>query len=308
MFSFLFCCVAGFRVKDHCTSDAGTTCHRCDNDTFSKHLNALKVCFPCRTCRQFDEVELQPCTSTSDTLCICKNGTFCLPHHPCETCHKCRLRCPEGQQMVKPCTSTSDIQCAPYVTSPTPPTVIANPRGSAAGMWRFLPSLKNIQCFQRNCGGRQGEEADNTWNTRVDPESLPSSESCTHRTSNMSEMMLLSTATLPEEVTIIIIIIIIINHHTLRMSFDTFIKEVPVKEWRRYMRALGLTENEIARAERSDKDSEEQQFQMLQTWLDRSGKEASVNTLLKTLCKIELRGVEEKMRACLIFHGLYYEE
>ncbi|XP_042332056.1 tumor necrosis factor receptor superfamily member 10B-like isoform X2 [Sceloporus undulatus] len=345
-------CLPGFRVKDHCTPGVETTCHPCDNDTFSKHLNALKACFPCKTCRQFDEVELQPCTTTSDTLCACKNGTFCLPHHPCETCHKCRLRCPEGQQMVKPCTSTSDIECDPYVPSPTPPTETgfsrsiigiivgcslagflvllavtyrkkfrcctrANSRGSTAGMWRFLPSLKDIQCLQRNCGGRRGEEADNMWNTQVDQESPLSSESSTHRTSNMSEMMLLPTTTTPEEE----------SQRcaterrrdllpadgkdpvdALRSSFDIFIKEVPVKEWWRYMRALGLTDNEITRAERNHKDLEEQQFQMLRTWLDKSGKEASVNTLLKTLRNNELKGVEEKMRACLIFHGLYYEE
>ncbi|XP_042332057.1 tumor necrosis factor receptor superfamily member 10A-like isoform X3 [Sceloporus undulatus] len=289
-------CLPGFRVKDHCTPGVETTCHPCDNDTFSKHLNALKACFPCKTCRQFDEVELQPCTTTSDTLCACKNGTFCLPHHPCETCHKCRLRCPEGQQMVKPCTSTSDIECDPYVPSPTPPTETegfsrsiigiivgcslagflvllavtyrkkfrcctrANSRGSTAGMWRFLPSLKESQ---RCATERRRDLLPADGKDPVD---------------------------------------------ALRSSFDIFIKEVPVKEWWRYMRALGLTDNEITRAERNHKDLEEQQFQMLRTWLDKSGKEASVNTLLKTLRNNELKGVEEKMRACLIFHGLYYEE
>nr|XP_005285197.1 tumor necrosis factor receptor superfamily member 10A [Chrysemys picta bellii] len=93
---------------------------------------------------------------------------------------------------------------------------------------------------------------------------------------------------------------------TLRCSFDTFTQEVPFKDWRRFGRALLLTENEIEIAERSDKYSQEPHYQMLCTWLNKAGVGASVNQLLETLDKIDLKGVADIICSKLI--GLYEEE
>ncbi|KAJ7305178.1 hypothetical protein JRQ81_011084 [Phrynocephalus forsythii] len=95
----------------------------------------------------------------------------------------------------------------------------------------------------------------------------------------------------------------------LRQSFETFIDKVPVKQWRRYMRALSLTDNEIIRMERSEKEVEEQQFQMLRLWLEKGGREVTLHTLLNTLGALELRGTEKEVREALIYRGLYiYQE
>ncbi|XP_039379855.1 tumor necrosis factor receptor superfamily member 10A-like isoform X2 [Mauremys reevesii] len=93
---------------------------------------------------------------------------------------------------------------------------------------------------------------------------------------------------------------------TLRCSFDTFTQEVPFKDWRRFGRALLLTENEIEIAERSDKYSQEPHYQMLCTWLNKAGVGASVNQLLETLDKIDLRGIADII--CSKLRGLYEEE
>ncbi|CAM5177659.1 unnamed protein product [Eretmochelys imbricata] len=93
---------------------------------------------------------------------------------------------------------------------------------------------------------------------------------------------------------------------TLRCSFDIFTQEVPFKDWRRFGRALLLSENEIEIAERSDKYSQEPHYQMLCTWLNKAGIGASVNHLLETLDKIDLRGVADIICSKLI--GLYEEE
>lgn len=75
------------------------------------------------------------------------------------------------------------------------------------------------------------------------------------------------------------------------------------------MRALELTENEILRAERNDKYAEEQQFQMLKTWLDKGGREVTLKALLGTLCVLDLQGVESRVREALVSEGLYiYQE
>uniref|UniRef100_A0A8D0H9C6 Death domain-containing protein n=1 Tax=Sphenodon punctatus TaxID=8508 RepID=A0A8D0H9C6_SPHPU len=92
---------------------------------------------------------------------------------------------------------------------------------------------------------------------------------------------------------------------TLRNSFDVFVDEVPIKEWKRFMRALRLQENEIEGAERSDNHVHEQSFQMLRIWQDKKGKEASLDMLLMTLCTLRLKGVAEKISSELVCRGLY---
>ncbi|XP_067399795.1 tumor necrosis factor receptor superfamily member 10A-like [Emydura macquarii macquarii] len=93
---------------------------------------------------------------------------------------------------------------------------------------------------------------------------------------------------------------------TLRYSFDIFSQEVPCKDWRRFVRALLLSENEIENAERSDKYSQEQHYQMLIAWQNKAGIGASINQLLETLDKIDLRGVADII--CSKLNGLYEEE
>lgn len=98
----------------------------------------------------------------------------------------------------------------------------------------------------------------------------------------------------------------------LRVSFCLIGKEVPLNKWRSYMIVLGLTDNEIEIAKVNARDDvAEQHFQMLQTWREKSGLKASLDTLLKMLCDptVDLKGVELKIREALISRHLYvYEE
>lgn len=71
------------------------------------------------------------------------------------------------------------------------------------------------------------------------------------------------------------------------------------------MRALGLTDNEIAVAELDEKGVTEQQFQMLRTWLAKQGKAAALGTLLGTLQALGLRGVVSTVQEELVAEGLY---
>ncbi|XP_067879477.1 tumor necrosis factor receptor superfamily member 10A-like isoform X2 [Heterodontus francisci] len=79
------------------------------------------------------------------------------------------------------------------------------------------------------------------------------------------------------------------NGEGLRQSFPLFVKEVPIKRWKEFMRKLHLTENEIAEAERNNLNNiTEGNYQMLHTWHQKSGNKASVRTLLWTLNDIDL--------------------
>ncbi|XP_062912828.1 tumor necrosis factor receptor superfamily member 1A-like [Mobula hypostoma] len=87
----------------------------------------------------------------------------------------------------------------------------------------------------------------------------------------------------------------------LRQSFILLVNEVPIKMWKQYMRKLSLTENEIETAEQNNsKNVTEANYQMLNTWLQKTGKGASLHTLLSTLKEMDLNdavhNVQRKIR------------
>ncbi|XP_070621804.1 tumor necrosis factor receptor superfamily member 10A-like isoform X2 [Erythrolamprus reginae] len=95
---------------------------------------------------------------------------------------------------------------------------------------------------------------------------------------------------------------------TLRKSFYTFISKVPTNAWKKFMRHLQLTENEIDSVEKSC-NTEERHYQMLQIWLNKTGKAASLSHLLGVLCAMNLKGVAEDITSVLIDQHFYiYEE
>ncbi|XP_015738331.1 tumor necrosis factor receptor superfamily member 10B-like [Coturnix japonica] len=94
----------------------------------------------------------------------------------------------------------------------------------------------------------------------------------------------------------------------LRRSFDTFVNVVPFPEWKRFGRALDLLENDLYLAEQHDRGSREPFYQMLNTWLNKQGDKASVNTLLETLPRIGLNGVAVRIASELIKEGYFQYE
>ncbi|KAM9368598.1 tumor necrosis factor receptor superfamily member 10B-like [Phaethornis superciliosus] len=94
----------------------------------------------------------------------------------------------------------------------------------------------------------------------------------------------------------------------LRRSLDIFAQDVPCKDWRRFGRALDLSENDIDLAFVHNESSLEPFFQMLNTWLSRQGMKASVDILLDTLHKINLGGIAETITSKLIQQGDFQYE
>nr|XP_034995687.1 tumor necrosis factor receptor superfamily member 1A-like [Zootoca vivipara] len=340
-------CPAGHSVFQHCKS-SGTegVCHPCENNTFSKYLNDFERCLPCTECRPLDEVVLQPCTTTSDAQCACKSGTFCSPSLPCETCHKCTTRCPDGETMVQPCTPESDMLCVKAlgpadVTSQTPAAgsngqilfllgilfcftlVVAvsvgickcrikdSRTGSVTSVW----DSKTIRRLRRKCT-HGPQEVEDLWDVQVDQRIRLSSLEYANSNARGSETTPLQTTGSSEEVQVSTEQrrnLVPANGKdqmtALRLAFDIFIKEVPLRDWKRFMRALGLLDNDIDTiALMHVGDMKEQHFQMLRTWHDMNGKGASLDSLLEALCNMDLKGIEDKIRAALIAQGLYVLE
>nr|XP_056716888.1 tumor necrosis factor receptor superfamily member 10B-like [Euleptes europaea] len=336
-------CPPGYSVAHHCEiSGTTSTCKPCSNDSFSTHLNSFHECVPCKICRSLDQVMLKSCSKTSNTECACKEGTFCSPSQPCETCHKCKPRCPDGEEMAQPCTPQSDIECVPIPTSsPTVPSG-KNDSKTLTPLWvgifggilvlcivvAIYKYRKNLRCCFRDyatrtransirsktkCAHGPTESEDNEWNagkdllsqsqpgpsTRQPDETNPlREEECPVPLEEERRKLVPSDGKDPAD--------------TLCLSFCTIVEEVPLNKWHSYMMVLGLTYNEIDIAKANAHGSvTEQHFQMLRTWQEKNGKNASLDTLLKTLCdpNVNLKGVEIKIRETLISRHLYvYEE
>ncbi|XP_066495879.1 tumor necrosis factor receptor superfamily member 10A-like [Tiliqua scincoides] len=318
-------CPPGTYVSAHCTrSEAEGTCLPCPDDTFFQHKNEHSSCSSCKTCRLLDEVERKPCTKTNNTQCACKTGSYCSPGLPCETCLKCSPRCPDGEVMVHPCTPESDIQCEKpsTVTPPTSPTPAAGSSGYSIWIYPGIIMIVAVcilavyLCVKRRRESRVTVCSSGTLQrlrrkfilqSSGDPESQ--NEQVDQRSPNTEEastmMSLLEKETerrlVPQNGKD--------PTDALRLSFEIFSKVVPLNSWKRFMRALGLTDNDIDIAEADEKCVNDQHFLMLRTWQTKKGKEATLDTLLDTLCAIELRGVMKTVRDELISKSLYcYEE
>ncbi|NXT01983.1 TR10B factor, partial [Jacana jacana] len=293
-------------------------CLPCREDGYSneyiEYPNDFRKCLPCRTCRE-DEVEVSPCRATSNTKCACRSGTFCSPDHPCEMCQKCRPQCSPDEVELAPCMPHSDRQCGPSTGTFSSPsytwTMIVVPvllvavvivlcccylsellgtPGALTPSWELCVGCRlgppdsaslllqdylvwRMTRYQRGRLEREGIQ-DNTLNERR------------------------NLVPVPGEDPVIL----------LRRSFEFFARDVPCQDWKRYGRALDLLENDIALAELNDKYSLEPFFQMLNTWLNRQGMNASVNTLLETLHHINLGGVAEKVSSKLVQQGFFQYE
>ncbi|NWI67970.1 TR10B factor, partial [Todus mexicanus] len=303
-------------------------CAPCNESEFIEYPNDFAKCLGCQMCRE-DQVELSPCRADRNTQCACKNGTFCSPDHPCEMCQKCRPRCPKGEVELAPCTPHGDRQCGP----PTSTSSGSSGKWGAAGgggtgrgaevgaaeeesrssssyvlfvssalgnliaivVVAVVVTLFAVGCCFWRCYSRQspGER----WVSSEGPGLVePGAKEAQERPSGSPQ---LPDRRLEPGVGVATI---------LRRSFDILAEFVPLKDWKRYGRALDLLENDIDLAEKNDKYSREAFFQMLNTWHNKQGMNASINTLLDTLHQINLGGIAEDISTKLVQQGFFQYE
>ncbi|NWZ55496.1 TR10B factor, partial [Haliaeetus albicilla] len=279
--------------------NGSSKCLPCKEDEYIEYPNSFTKCLGCRTCREADQVELSPCQAVRDTQCACKNGTFCSPDHPCEMCQKCRPQCPKDEVEQAPCTPHSDRQCGPPTGTFSGLSTLPSRDRSTRLVCAFLLLQdylwRQLTRYQRGGLGTQ----DNIRNERFSRDQLlPRAPGLVTPSAPGPEVRehapLLRPLPFPPLV--------------LRRSFDIFAREVPCKDWKRFGRALELLENDIALAEMNDRYSLEPFFQMLNTWQNRQGMNASVNMLLETLHQINLGGIAEDISSKLVQQGSFQYE
>lgn len=97
---------------------------------------------------------------------------------------------------------------------------------------------------------------------------------------------------------------------TLRQCFDDFAAIVPFDAWEPLVRQLGLTNNEIKVAKAEAASSRDTLYVMLIKWVNKTGRAASVNTLLDALETLEERLAKQKIQDRLLSSGkfMYLED
>uniref|UniRef100_A0A1A8S4A4 Tumor necrosis factor receptor superfamily member 6 n=2 Tax=Nothobranchius rachovii TaxID=451742 RepID=A0A1A8S4A4_9TELE len=114
-------CAAGQRLKQHCNATHLVTCELCEYGTFNSGPNHLDHCSPCTSCNQPNAnlEEEDACTPGRDAKCRCKKDHYCS-ETKCKICQPCK-KC-ESVGIKVPCTPTNDTVCN---TEPPNPHVIA---------------------------------------------------------------------------------------------------------------------------------------------------------------------------------------
>uniref|UniRef100_A0A8D2BLS5 Tumor necrosis factor receptor superfamily member 10A n=1 Tax=Sus scrofa TaxID=9823 RepID=A0A8D2BLS5_PIG len=315
-------CPPGYHV-----SEDGKNCTSCIHGVdFTIYWNVLPSCLPCTTCKSGEE-EKTPCTATADTRCECKPGTFREENSP-EFCQKCHTRCPDGMVMATPCTPSSDLKCMDQESGNSELVVgIAVPcsilllavviaclvckcKVQGYGLdpkcmdkvlfWRSHPSRgPGAQDNKLMCG-----DSLSTLLTKKEQEDQEQEKPAdvTVQSSREAEHLLEPAAAEGSRVRRGPLVPVDGEDPTecLKQCFDDFSPIVPYDSWNKLMRKMGLTQNEILQIRNHARNPGDALYEMLETWVCRRGREASVNDLLDALEALGQRYAKQEIEDKLV--------
>ncbi|XP_045441860.1 tumor necrosis factor receptor superfamily member 10B isoform X2 [Pipistrellus kuhlii] len=301
-------------------------CIECtEGEDFTSHHNSFYSCRPCSHCPP-DKVETAPCTRTKDTQCQCKNGTYEDKDSP-EFCLPCSHRCPDGKVKAKACGPWNDLECVDQ-RSGIPWWIIFLICISVL----IVLALIGLYCCKRyNLGSgvatkitRRGwfwrsqttgdtEALDNAHNQAINNrDSLSSEQEQEELVQPTEEAQHLLGRAGPDGSPMTRKLLVPANNEnpieTLRESFLVFSEFVPLRRQKRFMKLVGLTENDIYIAQNQESHPRDALYEMLNIWLYINGKAASVNTLLKSLEDMKEMHVKEMIEERLLRSGKYVYE
>ncbi|XP_008415534.1 tumor necrosis factor receptor superfamily member 26-like isoform X2 [Poecilia reticulata] len=264
------CCVkceAGQYVQTPCTETGKKgTCEECDYGTFTEHANGLKQCIKCTQCPPDQEI-VRRCSHTQDTLCQCKPGRYCHPDEACEICKKCS-RCNSDEEVVKNCTSTSNTECKKRQGKSSPDADTA----LTAGLTLFFVVLfLGLVIFIFIFWKKKWRTADSN---SFKPEDVP------------------FPTLIPKN-----------GVESLTACFE-FFEELNVDFHNRFFRKLSIEDNKIR--SKDHHSHEDRIHYLLAYWVEKKGKEASLNDLLRALLDLNQRRTAETIMDNAVKKG-YYE-
>ncbi|XP_068460477.1 tumor necrosis factor receptor superfamily member 10B-like isoform X4 [Clinocottus analis] len=292
-------CPAGTRMASPCTR-AGEegTCEECDDGTYTEHANDHKYCFKCTQCRPDQEI-VRDCTHTQEAECQCKPGKFCAPEQACEVCRKC-LRCKEDEEIVRNCTSTTNTECKKRQPTASYNKVVAN--GWVIGT-PLVVCLVGVIIF---AVWRHRRATDSRRST-PDRREAGKHDLCPTDDGNGRETQRPRCFNVPwqlEDVTFPKLVAVN-GEASLRKCFEYF-EEIDFNQHNRFFRHLGIVDNVI-----KSKDNlpyEDKIHDLLTIWVEKVGREATLNDLLQALLALNQRRTAEAVKEKALTHYHYYVE
>ncbi|XP_056233348.1 hematopoietic death receptor isoform X2 [Seriola aureovittata] len=289
-------CPAGTRVESPCTGTREKgRCEECEHgDTYTEHSNGLNMCFKCTRCRS-DQEMVTECNQTHNTECRCKSGKFCAPDQACEVCKKCSS-CEKDEEIVRNCTSTTNTECKKIQsssgTSRANAAIVVPLTLLASG----LIILGAVCCWKKRNKATDSQRPDGKAGQRY-PANFPTEERKTGETKKPSWQ--LEEWQFPK-------LVPLKGEDSLRKCFDYFEEELEVDYHKKFFRHLGLNDNVIKSKE--NLHYEDRVHELLNIWLEKVGREASLNYLLSALIDLNQRRTAENIRDRAIVNDHYIYE
>ncbi|XP_026199572.1 hematopoietic death receptor isoform X3 [Anabas testudineus] len=291
-------CPAGTHVKVPCTTPGQIgTCEECEDGKYTEHANGLHQCLKCILCRSDQEV-VTHCTTTQNTVCQCKPGWFCAPDQACEVCKKC-LRCGKDEVKVRNCTSTTNTECKKKELNPGPSSanvaVIVSlalfAAAVVAGIIIVVVIYRRKRCSATDSSRNPQKKTGQDYAADCLPEERRNGETQRSSISNwpLEDEQFPTLSPLNGE-------------ESLRRCFGYF-EEMDVDYHKRFFRHLGISDNVIKGKEYLQ--YEDKIHELLNIWLEKEGRDASLNVLLKALLDLNQRRTAETVKESAIDNGHY---
>ncbi|XP_030594269.1 tumor necrosis factor receptor superfamily member 6-like isoform X2 [Archocentrus centrarchus] len=285
-------CEAGKYVKSPCTKpETKGQCEECDYNTYIEHENNLNRCFTCKQCRSDQEI-VRPCTHTQDTTCQCKSGRFCHIDQACEVCKKCS-RCAEDEVIVRNCTSTTNTECKKIQnksdSAPVIAVVVVSFIVLLAGIIVVFVCKKKLptDCLRNRPDRIKVEE---------DIQTAEDEETQRSITTNLILPQHLEDEPLAK-------LVPVNDDESLKRCFDLF-EELDVDYHKRFFRQLEISDNIIKSKE--SLPYEDRIHELLNFWVEKEGKGASLNALLQALIVLNQRRTAEIIHQKALDSGHYH--
>ncbi|XP_073703292.1 tumor necrosis factor receptor superfamily member 1A [Garra rufa] len=309
-----FCCDkchAGYKLKVKCSKEnMRTECEKCEDGTYMDNPNYHENCFSCKKCTKPNSIEKSACTFKSNSVCGCKPGYYykkladldwtCSPCKECgpgqwktgectgeqntqceckenhyktgkTTCEPC-VECRQGCQHL--CTTSTPLNIS-KVFSPTPPPgtlpqilvpVCACITVLALGVFMVYEGIRLWKKKRRASSSQRSSSPseDQTFIITVPPEAINESVTFTDQPCDSEQSIKLPDC-VPREIKV---------HEFFYFVLD----EVPIGRFKELVRRLGVSEQNIDRAEQDHRNCKDAHYQMLKVWSD-SGSGVGSNVL-----------------------------
>ncbi|XP_053276731.1 hematopoietic death receptor isoform X2 [Pleuronectes platessa] len=295
-------CPAGTHLQSHCsrTGESGQ-CEECDFDTYTEHPNYLNQCLKCTKCRRDQEI-VRHCMPTQNTECGCKAGGFCDPQQACEICKRCS-KCGKDEEIERNCTSTTNTECKKI----QPGSGSGSSSASANAYVIVIVVIVGLlvvavvavliwkKCRSTDSGRDPPEEI------KVEQDCL---DRCPTEEREYGETRRPSFAHWALEEEDFLKLNPVNGEESLRKCFEYF-EEIEFDQHKRFFRNLGISDNVIKSKE--PLNYVDKIHELLNIWVEREGREASLNDLLKALLDLKQRRTAEKVKEEAILNGHYVE-